>query len=316
MRIMPFLFICLFLTALVAGQSATYILTGNGCGSPVSYCLSNNPQGGTLGSNHNSNIFSLEVKRSSPAPVPILVMGFELYTQATTPLTINTFIYDADPAGKPGKTLATGTMKIGTGAAWYSTMLAKPIVIPPTAKKFFISYTSVVNTMKFPFLPRTGTATFGVHYWHGPSATTWNGPHSTIKWAWRVICPGGVANVPLIGNSGLPVIAKSMNVTLGNGPATTVALLTLGFNKSQWAGLPLPFDLTNLGATGCSLQNSISMVLATNTNTQGSALLPLAIPNDPTLIGGNFYNQWVVMAPGANNLGVLFTGGGNGMIGK
>ena len=39
------------------------------------------------------------------------------------------------------------------------------------------------------------------------------------------------------------------------------------------------------------------------------------MPNDPTLKGLKFYNQYAVDSPGANGLGVTFTNAGAGRIG-
>ena len=314
MRPLFLTFLLLAPAVLLPAQAATYTIGGTGCGMSPPWCLANNPQGGTLAQAQNSNIFALEVKPTTAQPV--LVRGFELFTRANSTITTNTFLYDADSAGKPGKTLATGTIKIGTAAGWYATLFTTPVLVPPTTTKFFLSYTSVANTMQFPFLNRTGPGVNGVHYWHGPTSTTWSGPFTTQKWAWRVLCPGGVPQVPLIGNSGLPQLGNKMSVTLDQARASSSAVLTLGFSNTLWAGIPLPFDLTPLGGTGCSLFNAIIMIMPVTTGGTGQASLPVAIPNDPFLLGAPFYNQWIVVDPQANSLGLAFSAGGIGMIGK
>jgi len=308
MRFVLFALLFLFLTVLLPAQSAAYTTGGTGCGSAALWCLANNPNGGTLKSSHNSNTFALEVTTGT-TPTP--VRGFELFTQATSTITTPTFLYDADSAGKPGKTLATGSIKIGTATGWYTTMFTTPVMIQPNTK-FFISYTPVASTMMFPFL---NTGANGTHYWHSPTSASWSGPFSTVKWAWRVLCPGGPMQAPVLGNSGLPQIGTKMSVTLDKARAATGTVLTLGLSNTTWLGLALPFDLTFLGGPGCSLLNSIMLVMPATTSGTGQASMPLAIPNDPMLMGGTFYNQWIVVDPSANALGLAFSDGGKGTMG-
>ena len=113
--------------------------------------------------------------------------AFEIYTQATgSPVTINTQLYLASGVAPTGSPVATGTMTIGSTAGWYKTTFASPVTIPAN-QKFFISYTSVTSMM-FPFV---SSGTLSEHYWHPPTGTTWNGPFSTQRWAWKVNCQGG-----------------------------------------------------------------------------------------------------------------------------
>ena len=51
------------------------------------------------------------------------------------------------------------------------------------------------------------------------------------------------------------------------------------------------------------------------TNAVGSASVPLAIPNDTTLRGVLFYNQFLVVDPLANSLGLVLTHGMEATVG-
>jgi hypothetical protein len=51
------------------------------------------------------------------------------------------------------------------------------------------------------------------------------------------------------------------------------------------------------------------------TNAAGSLGNVLSIPNDSSLTGGAFFNQFWVYDPSANPLGFAFTNGGKGLIG-
>ncbi len=50
-------------------------------------------------------------------------------------------------------------------------------------------------------------------------------------------------------------------------------------------------------------------------NNQGMATWQLPVPNDTAHLGLRFFNQGFVLDPGANQLGVIATNGGAGVIG-
>jgi hypothetical protein len=95
------------------------------------------------------------------------------------------------------------------------------------------------------------------------------------------------------------------------------AILTIGTSASNWSGIPLPFDLTGLGAPGCFLRNNIvgTFTGVTQANANGSAVVNVPIPNDPTLSGAQFYSQFLFVEPGANALGVFASNGLTNTIG-
>jgi hypothetical protein len=91
-------------------------------------------------------------------------------------------------------------------------------------------------------------------------------------------------------------------------------LLNVGFSRTNWSGLTLPFPLGGIGMTGCSLLAAPDVAFAL-ANQGGTAAWSVLLPNDPGLVGVSFYNQGFVLDPGANPLGVTATGGGCGTIG-
>jgi hypothetical protein len=102
----------------------------------------------------------------------------------------------------------------------------------------------------------------------------------------------------------------SFAVELRNGVANGGGLLWVGFSKRYAFGLPLlPFDLTALGAPGCSVlaeQFATGFVVL---DPQGVARMALPLPNDPALRYLTVFGQGAVFAAGANQLGALFSGG-------
>jgi len=78
------------------------------------------------------------------------------------------------------------------------------------------------------------------------------------------------------------------------------AFLIAGYSNTTAAFGPLPFDLGRLGMPSCSLRVSIdfnALVLGSN----GFADYRLRIPNVSGLVGVRFYQQALVLDPGAGN---------------
>jgi hypothetical protein len=117
-------------------------------------------------------------------------------------------------------------------------------------------------------------------------------------------CPAGR---PLtIGYAGSPRFGQTLHIAVAGGPAfTTFGTLAFGFN----AGSPFPLDLGFLGMTGCTAYHSydfaVDMLIA-----NGAASIPVTIPVVAGICGLVFYNQWYLMDPTANLLGVAASDGG------
>jgi hypothetical protein len=94
------------------------------------------------------------------------------------------------------------------------------------------------------------------------------------------------------------------------------AILALGLSNTSFGSVPLPFDLTPLGGTGCSLYNDWIVVLvgATVAGANGAATIPVPIPNDPTLVNSTHYSQYAFVEPTANPLGAFTTPGRSNRI--
>ena len=58
------------------------------------------------------------------------------------------------------------------------------------------------------------------------------------------------------------------------------------------------------------------ILLGVPTGNTGSASIKVGVPNNKSLIGGKFANQWVVIDPKGSLWGLLaFSGGGEGLVG-
>lgn len=134
-------------------------------------------------------------------------------------------------------------------------------------------------------------------------------------------CPGDGGVVPAIAAVGGPPTlgnaSHGLQVTGGAGGA--LGFLLIGFSETVWNGQPLPFDLGVVGANGCFLLNSADVYTASpligSGAGNGSATVPLAIPNNTALNGSTLAFQWLIVDPNApNSLGVAATGGGRSRL--
>lgn len=125
----------------------------------------------------------------------------------------------------------------------------------------------------------------------------------------------GTAGVPMLyaAAGSLPRIQASFSIEVGGVPGA--AVLLFGRSSASWAGIPLPLALDGLGLTGCRLlvggETVLPMVAAA-----GTARLALTIPNDGQLVGLTFFNQALVLDPGANPAGLTLSNGASGVVGR
>jgi len=105
---------------------------------------------------------------------------------------------------------------------------------------------------------------------------------------------------PLSQSSQRPVIGTTINLQVSNIAAGSVAGLEL-------IGPALPgngIDLTNAGMPGCFLYVAPILIALPFATGGTSANIPLAIPNDTSLVGGSVPVQGLTVTPGINSLGI------------
>jgi hypothetical protein len=122
-------------------------------------------------------------------------------------------------------------------------------------------------------------------------------------------CQGASTQLPSLETRGLPGLGAALNLDLGSLPASTQCILALGASDTAYGPLPLPFDLAILGAPGCLLTQDAPIALGFASSGQGTATLALTVPNNPGLAGVPLFFQALVVAPGANPVGLILTNG-------
>lgn len=108
-------------------------------------------------------------------------------------------------------------------------------------------------------------------------------------------------------------LSTGIDLVTGTGGMT---FLSIGFSNTNWLGLPLPFSLSGLGASGCNLLVSQDTVLGplANPGTGSSVIFP--IPRDPLISGAQLYFQGLMIDfPAGNTLGLVTSNGAAVTIG-
>jgi hypothetical protein len=91
----------------------------------------------------------------------------------------------------------------------------------------------------------------------------------------------------------LPVLGAQTGFALTNGYPGSPALFGIGFSSTSANGVPLPFDLSLVGALpGCSAYNDLAITSAHLTNLSGATGVYLQLPSDLAFAGFTFFTQW------------------------
>ncbi len=113
----------------------------------------------------------------------------------------------------------------------------------------------------------------------------------------------------------LPQLGETMSVVLRNAMPGSAAALIHGFDDQILGGQALPLSLDGSGAPGCILYNSADVFLPVWVGLDGQAKVEYRIPNNPSLSGLRFHNQFLVLSPGVNGLGIVSSNAGVGRVG-
>jgi hypothetical protein len=123
-------------------------------------------------------------------------------------------------------------------------------------------------------------------------------------------CEGSSNLVPAIGAppGTWPQAGQTFTVTMADGPANQLATLVLGVDTTSYGGLPLPLDLTIVGAPGCRMWHGWDVLLPiVPVDAAGAASAPLVFPAGvPT--GTRLYATWLAFDPAANGFGFVPSG--------
>jgi hypothetical protein len=83
---------------------------------------------------------------------------------------------------------------------------------------------------------------------------------------------------------------------------STPAVLTVGTNDKNFGDVPLPFDLSGLGASGCNIWNNHLFYFVAAVDGFGTAQAILPFPNDSSLFAARMFASWLNVDAQANPL--------------
>lgn len=129
--------------------------------------------------------------------------------------------------------------------------------------------------------------------------------------------PCQVPGAPELRPNQLPRIGQMFAYGLWNLPANEVAVGILGQSAATWGGVSLPVPLGFVGMPDCELYISPDLSLPPqSTGTTGQVLQGFLIPNDPLLVGAEFFQQALVSRLGTTPSRLFVTNAAHGIVGR
>ncbi|PIE23111.1 MAG: hypothetical protein CSA62_08710 [Planctomycetota bacterium] len=259
-------------------------------------------------------------------PKPVAVLRLEIFTGKSQGRSKLSLWDENAKTGRPGKLLASASFAQNNSVSWQGGNLARPLVLRPKVH-YWIG-------MEFSRSSQTSASRRnkqGQRYCVSrDGGKTWTKTYQAYDWKFRLFScqkvspvlasfgqtcgPRGVA--PLLRGSGLPRPGGRYNIDIRSSSVNAPVILTLGFSKKNFGPLTLPFDLTPLGGTGCSVLCSAEFTLSSVVNSKFTASFPLQLPNNSSLVGQRYFHQGWLLAPAANRLGMAFSNAAEVLIGQ
>ncbi|MEZ5965386.1 MAG: hypothetical protein R3F56_16255 [Planctomycetota bacterium] len=118
-------------------------------------------------------------------------------------------------------------------------------------------------------------------------------------------CNGSTGQSPLHDVSGTPEVGMRVVYSCARLIPGSRVWFMLGVSDRQFAGLPLPFEMSPVGAPGCVTYCSQELVLGATAPAAGRLQLPLDFPNDVALVGASVFTQFFAQDTVANRLGLV-----------
>jgi choice-of-anchor B domain-containing protein len=290
---------------IVRPSQASFTKFGQGCpGSASAACPELNPAGGTLEGDTRDNEYCYTAQSSGP----ISVTSVEIFTRSTAGTQSRPVHIYPDVGGGPGASpIASTSAVIGTSAQFYTATFSSPVAVNGT---FYIGLDSSSDNIIICSL--TSGAQGSGYYRdliNGPNNWTLSG--LVDRPSYRVNCSSGGTIVPDIGNTGLPTLNSTYNVTLDNAVPQAFAVCVSGLSDTVYNGGPLPLALP--GAPGCNLMVSAEVLDLRITSPQGTASRTFSIPSSPAYVGVDLFHQWAVL-DAVNTLGIVVSDAGKATI--
>lgn len=125
---------------------------------------------------------------------------------------------------------------------------------------------------------------------------------------------GPTGGVPRHSVLGTPEYGQTLQFAVEDAPPRSACTVMIGLSNTSFNGGALPLDLRSLGAPGCRLLADPMITMPTVADGNGTALASQRY-DIPALRGVRLYSQFLVLRPGYNALGAVFSNGANTRLG-
>ncbi|MGE0144297.1 MAG: hypothetical protein AB7I19_11590 [Planctomycetota bacterium] len=309
-------------TATVSLLAALLLADSGAAQSSICQAISDNP---IYADNTSMGGPNLQVGFKVVASTVLVVSRLEIFTGEATG-TNSIGIWSDDAANnRPLASLGSSSWSMSRINGWQGANFSTPIVILP-GTTFWLVWAPINGAQSSIEVGSGGTTVYRGSFDGGQ---TWNGPFQGPLWKYRIWCGGqpgqyetygaGCAGttrrVPVLGFADVPTLGQSTSLLLQSAVGATNAFVSVGISDQFSGGSPLPLDLGVVGAPGCFVLASLEMTMAAAVGPAGDASATLPIPALASLVGAQFFDQWLVLMPGANTLSLLVSNAGRGTIG-
>jgi len=130
---------------------------------------------------------------------------------------------------------------------------------------------------------------------------------------WMLLGTSGIA--PLLAGDEPPRLGSNYTLELAQAASFGTGALLVGASDRFWGAIALPFDLTALGALGCSILASGETQVPFLLDGAGRKKLVLDVPPLSALVGGPLFHQALILDPASNSLGIAVSAGLRATIG-
>jgi hypothetical protein len=273
-----------------SAATASYALFGDSCGTTCASLNATRGPGRT-GTLPNQYAFGHQFAQ------PTVIVGFQLYTRTNTlpiaTMACEVYRESTTPNVPDSVPVARGSMTVTNTLDFYSVFLDLPMIVA-AGEKIWISQGEATNILAAGVTSGTAPA---IPSYYRRTGINWTPSVIVTYPSWRILCGNDLA----FSASGVPKLGGMMTLNVHAGPANTAALLFIGATNPN-----VPVFCTSLYA-------SPTIMLVTTTNANGTASLPLILPNDMALDGARFWNQWWMFTAALVAVG---TNGGEGIAGN
>ncbi len=286
----------------LSAQQAQWNTFGAGCAGTGtgSVCESfNTANTGPLNIQNLANEYAYGVNITADT----VILGMRLWTASATSGT-STFMtcglyLDTGAATATAATSAvtTGTMRVEgtTTPAWYEAYFSTPVAVT-AGSTVWISQFDSGNVNVADVL--AGTPAVVPTLWRRPAGGGggWSVTGIVQNPIWELICLRGTElQTPLLTYHETPALGSTFEVLLRHAAPGQPGVLMLGVSNTTWLGLPLPFQ-SPVSPPGCNFLVSGEVFLPIPgvplTSAEGTANMPIAVPNNAALVGVPLFNQW------------------------